>query len=148
MACHLLVLLCMFVLYSLSVSLCQGMTSKALLMSIAGKSVLCADLFELMPSKTCCVRLVSEVLVECKGWNPCYVGAWGTSGWIIFSIRCSVILDHWENCLHSFSGIGCILSKYTYKCYIIYVIYVKYNYYTYILFKMQQTLSYLILKWW
>ena len=34
MASHLLVLLCMFVLYSSSVSVCQGMASKALLMSI------------------------------------------------------------------------------------------------------------------
>ena len=32
--------------------------------------------------------------------------------------------------------------------YMSYIIYVKYNYYTYILLKMQQTLSYLRLKWW
>ena len=54
----------MFVLYSLSVSLCQGMASKALLMSTVVQSALCAVLFELMPSKTCCVRLVSKVF-----WN-------------------------------------------------------------------------------
>ena len=78
----------MFVLYSLSVSLCRGMASKALLMSIVAKSV-----FELMPSKTCCVRLVSKVYVECNGRNPHCVGARGTSGWIMFSIRRSVILD-------------------------------------------------------
>ena len=36
-----------------------------------------------------------------------------------------VTVKHWENCLHNFLGILCILSKYTYKCYyIIYVIYV------------------------
>ena len=51
----------MFVLYILSVSLWRGMASNALLMSIVVKSVLCAGLFELMPSKTCCVRLVSKV---------------------------------------------------------------------------------------
>ena len=61
-------------------------------MSIVVKSVLCAGLFELMPSKTC-VKLVSRVFVECSGQNPCCVGARGTSGWIMFSIRRSVILD-------------------------------------------------------
>ena len=40
------------------------MASNALLMSIVVKSVLCAGLFKLMPSKTCCVRLVSKCL-----WN-------------------------------------------------------------------------------
>ena len=48
---------------------------------------------ELMPSKTCCVRLVSEVFEECNGQNPCCVGAMGTSGWITFRLRRSVILD-------------------------------------------------------
>ena len=83
----------MFVLYSLFVSLCLGMASKALLMSTVVKSVLFAGPFELMPSKTCCVRLVSKVFVECSGQNSCCVGARGTSGWIMFSIRRSVILD-------------------------------------------------------
>ena len=64
LASHLLVLLCMFALYSLSVSLCQGMASKALLMCTVVKSVLSVGLYELMPSKTCGVRLVST--------NPCY----------------------------------------------------------------------------
>ena len=59
----------MFVLYSLFVGLCQGMASKALLMPMVVKSVLCAGLFELMPSKTCCVGLVSKVFVECNGEN-------------------------------------------------------------------------------
>ena len=80
-------------LYSLSVSLCQGMASKALLMSTVVKSVLCVGLFELMPSKTCCVRLVSKVFVECNGRNPFCVGARRTLGWIMFCIRHSVILD-------------------------------------------------------
>ena len=62
-------------------------------MSIGVKSALCAGLFELMPSITCCVRLVSKVFVECNGRNPCCVGARGTSGWIMFSISRSVILD-------------------------------------------------------
>ena len=82
----------MFVLYSLSMCLCRGMASKALLMSTVVESALCAGHFELMPSKTC-VRLVSKVFVECNGRNPCCVGARGISGWIIFSIRRSVILD-------------------------------------------------------
>ena len=83
----------MFVFYSLSVSLCRGMASKALVMSTVVKSVLCAGLFELMPSKTCYVRLVSKVFVECNGRSPCCVGERGTSGLIMFSIRLSVILD-------------------------------------------------------
>ena len=69
------------------------MASKALLMSTVVKSVLCADLFDLMPSKTSCVRLVSKVFMECNGRNPCCVDARGTSGWIMLSIRRSVILD-------------------------------------------------------
>ena len=39
-----------------------------------------------LTSKICCVGLVS-------GQNPCCVGARGTSEWIMFSIRHSVILD-------------------------------------------------------
>ena len=81
----------MIVLYSLSVSV-TGMASNALLMSIV-KSVLCAGLFELLPSKTCCVRLVSRVLLGCSGRNPCCVGARGTSGWFISSKRRSVTFD-------------------------------------------------------
>ena len=71
----------------------SGNGIKASLMSTVVKSVLCAGLFELIPSKTCCVRLVSKVFVECSGRNPCCVGGRGTSGWIMFSIRCSAILD-------------------------------------------------------
>ena len=58
LASHLLVLLCMFVLYSLSVSLCREMASNALLMSIVVKKCaepLASTLFELFPSKTCVV---------------------------------------------------------------------------------------------
>ena len=83
----------MFVLCSLSVSLYLGMASKALLMSTVVKSALCAGLFEVMRSKTCCVRLVRRVFLECDGRSPCCVGARGTSEWIMFSIRRSVILD-------------------------------------------------------
>ena len=54
----------MYVSHSLSVSLCQRTASNDLLISIVVKSDLCAGLFELMPSKTRCVRLVSKVLVE------------------------------------------------------------------------------------
>ena len=83
----------MFVLRNLSVSLCRGMASNALRMSIVVKSVLCAGLFELMPSKTCGVRLVRTVFVECNGRDPCCVGARGTSMLIMFSISRNVILD-------------------------------------------------------
>ena len=67
------------------------MASKVLLISTVVKSVICPGLFELMPSKTCCMRFVSKVFVECSGRNPCCVGARGTLGWIIFSIRRCVI---------------------------------------------------------
>ena len=60
-------------------------------MSIDVKSVLCAALFELSPSKRCCVKLVNKVFVECNGQNLCCVGERGTSEWI-FSIRHCVIL--------------------------------------------------------
>ena len=69
------------------------MASKALLMSIVVNNVLCAGLFELMPSKACCVRFVSKVFVLCKGRNPCCVVARGMNGFTMFSIRRSVILD-------------------------------------------------------
>ena len=75
----------------------NGIKGFTLLMSTVVKSVICAGLFELMPSKTCCVRLVCKVFVECSGRNPCCVGARGTSGWIIFSIMRSVILDRVQN---------------------------------------------------
>ena len=80
-------------LYSLSSSLCLGIASNALLMSIIVKSALCVGLFELIPSTTCSVRLACKVFVECSGRNPCCVGGRGTSGWPMFSIRRSVILD-------------------------------------------------------
>ena len=38
-------------------------------------------------------KVSSNVFVECSGRNQCCVGARGTSGWIMFSIRRSVILD-------------------------------------------------------
>ena len=48
-------------------SLCRGMVSNASLMSIVAKSGLCAGLFELKPSRTSCVRLVSKVFLEGRG---------------------------------------------------------------------------------
>ena len=82
------------------------MASNALLMSIVVKSVLSAGLFELMPSKTCCVRLVSKVFVECNGRKRCCVGAKGTLGWIMFSIRRSVFLDSVQSSVIGLYSIG------------------------------------------
>ena len=59
-----IIMLCRFVRESVS-----GNGIKCLLMSIVVKSVLCAGIFELMPSKTCCVRLVGclwNVMVETR----------------------------------------------------------------------------------
>ncbi len=61
----------MFVLKILFVRLWRGMASKALLISNVTKSVLCAGLTELMPSKTFCVRSARRVFVECNGLKPC-----------------------------------------------------------------------------
>ena len=71
----------------------RGMASKALLMSSVTRSVLCAGLAELMPSKTFCVRSVRRVFVECKGLNPCCVGARGMCGVVICKINLSVTLE-------------------------------------------------------
>jgi hypothetical protein len=60
-----------------SVSLCQGIASKALLMSIVARSVQCAVLIELIPLKVCWVRLFDKVFVECNGLKPCCVCASG-----------------------------------------------------------------------
>ena len=92
-ASHLLVLLCMFVLSILFMRLCRGMASKALLMSSVMRSVLCAGLAELMPSKTLCVRSVRRVFVECNGRKPCCVGARGRCGVVSCSISRSVTLE-------------------------------------------------------
>ena len=70
-------LLCMSVLNILFMRLWRGMASNALLMSSVTRSVLCAGLTELMPSKTFCVRSVRRVFVECSGLKPCCVGARG-----------------------------------------------------------------------
>ena len=62
-------------------------------MSIVVNSILCAGLFELVPSKACCVGFVSKVFVLCRGWNLCCVVARVIKGFTLFSIRRSVILD-------------------------------------------------------
>ena len=82
----------MFVLYSLSVTV-PGNGIKCFTDVYCCYSALCVGFCELMPSKTCCVRLVSRVFVECSGRNPRCVGAMGTSLWIMLSIRKSVNLE-------------------------------------------------------
>ena len=69
------------------------MASKALLISSVTRSVLCAGLAELMPSKTLCVRSVRRVFVECSGRKPCCDGARGMWGVAICRIRRSVTLE-------------------------------------------------------
>ncbi len=71
----------------------RGMASKALLMSSVTKSVLCAGLAELMPSKTFCVRSARRVFVECSGLKPCCDVAKGMCGVVICSARRSVTLE-------------------------------------------------------
>ena len=81
----------------MSVSLCRGMASKALLMSIVVKSVLCAGLFELMPSKTCCVRLVSWLFVECTKLVALYIMVL-TSCSSLCNLRIKIFVEKWINC--------------------------------------------------
>ena len=71
----------------------RGMASKALLMSSVTRSVLCAGLAELMPSKTLCVRSVRRVFVECKGLKPCCDESRGMCGVVICNMRRSVTLE-------------------------------------------------------
>ena len=40
-----------------------------------------------------------SVFVECSDPNPCYVCARGTSGFIMLSIRYSVIFDGVQSCI-------------------------------------------------
>ena len=77
------------------------------------KSVLCASLFELMPSKTCCVRLVSKVFVECNGRNPCCVGARGfvnVKGGFVQGELFDVVYE--DICSHSCFGNGSLASSF------------------------------------
>ena len=64
----------------LCISLCQGVASKALLMTIAMSSYLW-----LKPSSMSCVSCVSKVLVECCGLKSRWVGDKGICGLIKFS---------------------------------------------------------------
>ena len=55
------------------------------------------------------MRLVSKVFVECNGRNPC-LGARGASGWIMFSISHSVILDGVESSVMGLYEEGAVRS--------------------------------------
>ena len=77
----------------LFISKCRGTVSKALLMSIAAMSVLCAGLEWLRPSSVVCVMFVRRDVVECWGLNPCCAGESGMWCVILFRISRSSILD-------------------------------------------------------
>ena len=53
-------------------SRCRGAVSKALLISMAASSVLCAGFEWLRPLSVVCVRFVSRVDVECWDGKPCW----------------------------------------------------------------------------
>ena len=84
---HLLVLFCIFVLSILSVRLCLGTASNALLMSSVTRTVL-SGLRLFIPSSVFWVSWVRRVLVECCGLKPCCVGASGMWGEV--SVRTSL----------------------------------------------------------
>ena len=73
--------------------MCRGTVSKALLMSIAASSVLCAGLDWLRPSSVVCVMLVSRDVVECWGLKPCWEGDRGMCGVMLFRTSLSSILE-------------------------------------------------------
>ena len=71
----------------------RGTVSKALLMSIAANSNLCAGFRWLKPLVMFCVRLVSSVLVEWCGLKPCCLGDRGMCGLVLFRTSLSNIFD-------------------------------------------------------
>ena len=72
---------------------CLGTVSKALLMSMAASSVLCAGFDWLRPSRTVCVMFVRSVEVECWGLKPCWEGDRGKCGVMLLSTSLSSILE-------------------------------------------------------
>lgn len=87
----------MLVLNIFCMSNVRGTVSKALLMSIVAKSVLCAGLGMFRPSCMCCVSVVRSVVVECKALKPCCVGDSGMCGVIVLRISLSRILTGLHN---------------------------------------------------
>ena len=74
-------------------SLCLGVASKALLMSIVMSSVLLCGFLWLKLSSIFCVICGGKVFVECFGLKPCWVGDSGIYCVIRFSMsRYSIIL--------------------------------------------------------
>ena len=66
--------------------------SRALLLSIVTRSVLCAVLRISRPSCMFCVSFVRSVVVECKTLKRCCVGNKGMCGVTVLRIRVSRIL--------------------------------------------------------
>ena len=79
----------MLVLKILFISLCLGVASKVLLISIAMNSILLCGALWLKPSSMSCV---SKVLVECCGLKPCWVGDNGICGVTRFNMSRSMTL--------------------------------------------------------
>ena len=82
----------MLVLNIFCMSNVRGTVSKALLVSIVAKSVLCTGLGIFRPSCMYCVSVVRSVVVECKALKPCCVGDSGMCGEIVLRISLSRIL--------------------------------------------------------
>ena len=82
----------MFVLNSYWMSSVRGTISKALLISVVGRSVLYAGLGKFRPLCVYCVSVGRSVVVECRALNPCCVGVRGMCGVILLRISLSRIL--------------------------------------------------------
>jgi len=70
----------MFVLQIFSISRVRGTVSKALLVSIAARSVRCAGFGVSRPSCMCCDNVVSSVVVEWCARKPCCEADTGICG--------------------------------------------------------------------
>ena len=87
----------MLVLNILRMSNVRGTVSKALLMYIVAKSVLCAGFGIFRPSCMYCVSVARSVVVECRALKPCCVGNRERSGVSVLRISCSRILMELHN---------------------------------------------------
>ena len=81
----------------LCMSSVRGTVTKVLLISIVAKSVLYAGLGKFRPSCMYCVRVVMNVVVECRALKPCCVVDKGMCGVIVLRINLARIFIGLQN---------------------------------------------------
>ena len=87
----------MLVLNVFCMSGVRRMVSKALLMSIMAKSILCAGFEIFSPSCMYYVNVARSVVIESRALKPCFVGDKGVCGVIVLKISLSRILIGLQN---------------------------------------------------